>query len=178
MTKWRNVILTLTIVGMVGSVSASTAAQQANNPTVLDTAIALNQQGDFQGQFDTLIAAVQSADMSVADTLSDPEANVTVFAPTDDAFEQIGITPDNVDQLSQEDLTNILLYHVSEYGEMYQGIVQQDNIETLYGENIMIRNEVLVDQTGDESSFVVANVEASNGVIHAIDSVLKPYELG
>jgi len=44
--------------------------------------------------------------------------------------------------------------------------------------NIMIRNEVLVDQTGDESSFVVANVEASNGVIHAIDSVLKPYELG
>jgi len=72
--------------------------------------------------------------MSVADTLSDPEANVTVFAPTDDAFEQIGITPDNVDQLSQEDLTNILLYHVSEDGEMYQGIVQQDNIETLYGE--------------------------------------------
>jgi len=49
MTKWRNVILTLTIVGMVGSVSASTAAQQANNPTVLDTAIALNQQGRLSG---------------------------------------------------------------------------------------------------------------------------------
>jgi len=178
MKEWRYAILTLAVTGLVASVSASNANQQSYDQTVLDRTVALNQQGEFQGQFDTLIAAINSADMSVAETLNDSEADVTVFAPTDGAFEQIGITPDNAGQLSQEDLTNILLYHVSEEAKMYNDIAEQDSLQTLYGESIMVEDGMLVDQTGDQSNFVVANVDASNGVIHAVDSVLKPYSLG
>lgn len=177
MIRWRHVILIVAITGLTTAVSAS-YENQTYDQTVLDRTIALNEQGDFQGQFDTLIAAVQNSDASVAETLNDSEANLTVFAPTDDAFSEAGINPDNVGELSEEDLTNVLLNHVSEERLLYEDLTGRDGVETLYGENITLTNEVITDQTGDESSIVVANIEASNGVIHAVDGVVKPYSLG
>lgn len=177
MITWKHAILTLAFAGLIASVTASYENQHSNTQTILDTTVALNQQGDFEGQFDTLIAAIQNSDISVAETLNDSEQNLTVFAPTDDAFSEIGINPDNVGELSQEDLTNILLYHVSEERKMYNDIAGQDSLRTLYGTDIMVREDLLIDQTGDEASIIVANVYASNGYIHAIDSVLKPYSL-
>jgi len=109
MITWRHAILTLAFAGLIAPVTASYENQQPSTQTILDTTVALNQQGDFEGQFDTLIAAIQNSDMAVAETLNDSEQNLTVFAPTDDAFSELGINPENVTQLSQEDLTNILL---------------------------------------------------------------------
>jgi len=61
---------------------------------------------------------------------------------------------------------------------MYNDVAGQDSLQTLYGEDIAVREDLLVDQTGDEASIIVANVNSSNGYIHAVDSVLKPYSLG
>ena len=177
MITWKHATLTIAFLGLIMPAAASYQDQPSNDQTILEKTISLNQQGDFEGQFDTLIAAVQNADMSVAETLNDSEADLTVFAPTDDAFTEIGINPDNVNEVTQEDLTNVLLYHVSEQRRMYNDIASQDGIQTLQGENITVRDDVLVDQTGDEAGIIVANVNASNGYIHAVDSVLKPYSL-
>ncbi|MFO7711951.1 MAG: fasciclin domain-containing protein [Dehalococcoidia bacterium] len=59
-------------------------------PTIVDVAIAVNSEGPFAGQFDTLIAAVLAADPAVLKTLSG-NGQFTVFAPTDDAFLALGL---------------------------------------------------------------------------------------
>lgn len=61
-------------------------------PTLVDVAIAVNSSGPFAGQFDTLIAAVLAADPAVLQRLS-AKRQSTVFAPTDGAFEALGLTP-------------------------------------------------------------------------------------
>lgn len=63
--RWRNIVLTLALAGLIAPAAASYHDQASNDQTIFDTTVALNQQGDFQGQFDTLIAAIQSSDMAV-----------------------------------------------------------------------------------------------------------------
>ncbi|MHC4258698.1 MAG: fasciclin domain-containing protein [Planctomycetota bacterium] len=78
-------------------------------PSIVDVAIELNSSGDFEGVFDTLIAAVLAADPIVLETL-DGRGQFTVFAPTDDAFADIGQDPNTIGDLDQETLTDILLH--------------------------------------------------------------------
>ncbi len=75
-------------VGLAFSPAAS--AKGPKGPTIVDVAIALNTDGPFAGQFDTLIAAVLAADPIVFDTLSG-NGKLTVFAPTDDAFAALNL---------------------------------------------------------------------------------------
>jgi uncharacterized surface protein with fasciclin (FAS1) repeats len=75
-------------------------------------------------EFTTLLAAVSAADL--VDTLSDPDASLTVFAPTDAAFaaalDALGITAE--DLLADTDLlTSILLYHVIDGAVMAETVV-------------------------------------------------------
>src|SRR5690606_34646019 len=63
-------------------------------------------------EFTTLLAAVQAADPAVLEALSDPEAELTVFAPTDAAFEALGEDTINAVLADQALLSSILLYHV------------------------------------------------------------------
>jgi len=71
----------------------------------------VNSSGPFAGQFDTLIAAVLAADPAVVQRLT-AKRQSTVFAPTDGAFEALGLTPANIGTLDEGALTQILLYHV------------------------------------------------------------------
>ena len=124
------------------------------------------------GRFDTLVAAVVAA--GLADDLSGGEW--TAFAPTDDAFAKLGLTPDNVaSTFSQEELVDILLYHV---------LVGNNSTAQLKG---MLGNVVMANgkQAGlkfyeddvyvnDDSKVIVENVIADNGTIHAVDTVILP----
>ena len=124
------------------------------------------------GRFDTLVAAVVAA--GLADDLSGGEW--TVFAPTDDAFAKLELTPDNVaSAFSQEELVDILLYHV---------LVGNNSTAQLKG---MLGNVVMANgkQAGlkfyedhvyvnDDSKVIVENVIADNGTIHAVDTVILP----
>ncbi|MEF8829095.1 MAG: fasciclin domain-containing protein, partial [Haloarcula sp.] len=86
----------------VGGVGAASAKPPSEGNTIVDVAIAAD-------GFDVLVAAVQEA--GLVDALSG-NRQLTVFAPTDDAFNAAGITVDNVDEVDDEFLLNVLTYHV------------------------------------------------------------------
>jgi transforming growth factor-beta-induced protein len=131
--------------------------------------------------FSILLAAVEAAGLT--DALADPDATLTVFAPTNEAFEAafeaLGITPEELLE-DIETLTAILTYHVlgdvvtSE--DIANAGLEEIPVETLSGEELV----VVVGDDGsvsfkDQTAMVVqADVEADNGVIHVIDAVLLP----
>jgi uncharacterized surface protein with fasciclin (FAS1) repeats len=134
--------------------------------------------------FSTLLAAVQAAGLT--DALADPEATLTVFAPTNEAFEAalaaLGITAEEL--LADTDtLTSILTYHV--LGEVVTssdlaGAGMEEIPETtLTGEELIVTVSDMGVGFADQTAMVAtADVEASNGVIHVIDAVLLPPSLG
>ena len=126
------------------------------------------------GSFTTLTAAVDAA--GLGDALMDPNANLTVFAPTDDAFD--ALPAGQLDALLEdtEALTNLLQYH------LYADTVSSADAIALAGNEIVMANEdsasVSTDEDGNlfinDAQVILADVAASNGVIHAIDKVLIP----
>jgi uncharacterized surface protein with fasciclin (FAS1) repeats len=134
----------------------------------------VNSEGPFAGEFDTLIAAVLAADPAVFDYLT-ANGQRTVFAPTDGAFAALGITPDNVGSLDQGFLTDVLLYHVAHGRRYAEDVVSSDRIRMLDGGFLRQSGGVLTDNLGRESDIIVTDVEAANGVIHAINAVVLPY---
>jgi uncharacterized surface protein with fasciclin (FAS1) repeats len=134
--------------------------------------------------FSTLVTALKAADL--AETFMG-EGEFTVFAPTNDAFAKVPkATLDNL--LKPENKTalqNLLKYHVVS-GEWKADAVMKAinenknayNVTTLQGENIVLSlkdGKVMVkDAKGGVATVVMADVDASNGVIHAIDKVIMP----
>ncbi|HSF94336.1 MAG TPA: fasciclin domain-containing protein [Thermohalobaculum sp.] len=126
------------------------------------------------GQFSTLVAAVGAA--GLAETLKSP-GPFTVFAPTDEAFAKLPagtvetlLKPENKDQL-----VAILTYHVVP-GEMKAGeVVAASQLQTAQGSALDV-----VTSGGDvmvgKSKVIATDIDASNGVIHVIDTVLLPPE--
>ena len=119
----------------------------------------------------TLEAAVIAADL--AGTLSGP-GPFTVFAPTDAAFD--ALPAGTLDALLADpsgDLTDILLYHVVSGSILSTDLNDGDTAPTLLGPNINVGvNMMMVNINGVDVS--VANLTASNGVVHVIDAVLTP----
>lgn len=132
---------------------------------IVETVVALNDGGPFAGQFDTLIAAVTEA--GLIDTLSGTR-QLTVFGPTDEAFEAVlGIGPNDVAGVDDATLSSILTYHVSPGRRYAASVVDASTIPTLNGARIDVEDELI-------GNIVATDVEASNGVVHAIDTVLQP----
>jgi len=120
----------------------------------------------------TLVTAVQAANL--VDALSDQDSSLTVFAPNNSAFSEIQSTVDTLllpENLAQ--LQNVLQYHVVA-SEVFSTDLQDGQVvETLNGETLKVRiinGEVFV----NNSRVIQADIEASNGVVHVIDSVLVP----
>jgi transforming growth factor-beta-induced protein len=123
------------------------------------------------GRFTTLVGLIQDADL--ADALSSDE--LTVFAPTDAAFEELFEVVDP-STLTTEDIAAILTYHVTE-GAIASGDLQaQQDVEMLNGELTLVQSSAAGVVVNGSSNVVVADVEATNGVIHAVDEVLLPEE--
>jgi transforming growth factor-beta-induced protein len=125
------------------------------------------------GRFDTLVAAADAA--GLAPTLAGP-GNFTVFAPTDDAFAALG--QDTINALLADpagELTNILLYHVVGDQLRAEQVATDKYIPTLEGRPLRVgydSNRRLV--LNENTYFLIANIQASNGTIHVIDRVLIP----
>lgn len=122
------------------------------------------------GSFKTLAAALQAANL--VETLKG-EGPYTVFAPTDEAFAKL--PEGTVEALlnDKEALTQILLYHVVS-GKVTSGeVVKLESAKTVEGQEVMIKvseGSVYI----NNSKVTSADVMASNGVIHVIDTVLIP----
>jgi uncharacterized surface protein with fasciclin (FAS1) repeats len=161
-------------VGLAFAPAAS--AKGPKGPSIVDVAIAINSEGPFAGQFDTLIAAVLAADPIVLQTLSG-NGKLTVFAPTDDAFAALGLTPANIGTLDKGFLTQVLTYHVARGERVAADVVPATRIRMLtngflYKES---GSATLVDNLGRNANIIVTDVKAANGVIHAIDAVVLPF---
>ncbi len=171
----RKSLMIMPIVLMLWGLSILVATAAPPGPTVVDVAIAINSvEGLYEGQFDTLIAAVIAADPAVLATLSG-NGQFTVFAPTDDAFAALDITPDNVGDLDQGFLTDVLLYHVARGRRYSTVILASKRIRTLERGFLFQAGGALTDNLGRVANIIVTDVEAANGVIHAIDAVVLPY---
>jgi uncharacterized surface protein with fasciclin (FAS1) repeats len=151
---------------------------QAQQPTpannIVDVAVALNSSGPFAGAFDTLITAVLAADPAVLARLTSKRQS-TVFAPTDDAFAALGLTPQNVGSLPQDFLTDVLAYHVLNGSRDSGEVIESTRLKTTQGGFLRQAGGVLTDNLGREAAIKVTDVGASNGIIHVIDGVVLPY---
>ena len=136
-----------------------------NEPNIVETAIAA-------GDFNTLVAAVQAA--GLLDTLNGP-GPFTVFAPTDDAFAKL--PPGTVDDLllpaNQDQLKDILLYHVVAGEKLAAEVVASASLETVLGPNVAISMQGS-DALVNDATILETDIRTSNGVIHVIDTVLLP----
>lgn len=126
--------------------------------------------------FSTLVDLVTTA--GLADTLSDPDAEFTVFAPTNDAFEKVDEATldalgENTDALAQ-----VLTYHAVAARALSGDLTDGQEIETVEGSIITVNidgDDVTLTTDADQTVNVTAvDIEASNGVIHVIDGVLIP----
>ena len=141
---------------------AASAAMTATIPEVAAAA----------GSFKTLLAAVEAA--GLADELSGA-GPFTVFAPTDEAFAKLPAgTVDTLLQDPQGQLTQILLYHVVSGKVLAADVKDGMEAETLQGSPLKFTVGADGSVKIGDASVVGADVEAGNGVIHVIDSVLLP----
>jgi transforming growth factor-beta-induced protein len=161
MKSKKLLVLLLTVSLMVFGMAGSVYAEEQD---IVD--IAVN-----DGRFTVLVAALQQA--GLVETMQS-EGPFTVFAPTDDAFAALLGTLDiSAEQLlAQPGLADVLLYHVISGQVMSTDLSDGMQAATVGGQNVTISLDggVFI----NDSEVIIADIEASNGVIHVIDSVLVP----
>jgi uncharacterized surface protein with fasciclin (FAS1) repeats len=122
-----------------------------------------------------LTQAVQAT--GLADTLNDPNASYTVFAPANSAFEALPAgTLDQVLADPQGQLTDILTYHVVPQRYDAQGLADAGTVTTVQGTPLTISGEPgsLVIDEQELASVVCGNIPTANGTVFVIDKVLMP----
>ncbi|MXP08570.1 fasciclin domain-containing protein [Pseudoblastomonas halimionae] len=166
------------VVDEDATMTDGTTADAATEGTIVEVA-----QGN--ADFSTLVSAVTSADL--AETLSGT-GPYTVFAPTNAAFDKVpqATRDELMSEAGKADLTNILTYHVVEgdvdAATLMKAIADAGDsgyeITTVNGGTLTAMmdgdNVVLTDAAGNTSTVTMTDVDASNGTIHAIDTVLMP----
>ncbi|OBX26585.1 beta-Ig-H3/fasciclin [Gelidibacter algens] len=153
------------------------AMNETSEPNIVEVAVG-------NENFTTLVAAVKAADL--VETLSGT-GPFTVFAPTNDAFAKLpeGTVETLLKPENKSKLSGILTYHVVsgkfEAAAVIDAIKKNNGkftVDTVNGGAITLSlngdKVMLTDANGGTSTVVMADVAASNGVIHAIDSVVMP----
>ena len=146
---------------LVGSIFAISSLSALAAKDIVDTAVAA-------GNFKTLVVALKTADL--VNTLKG-KGPYTVFAPTDEAFAKIPKADLDALLANKEKLSAVLTYHVVPSKVMAKDVKTGD-VATVNGKTIKIStaNGVVV----NTSKVTATDIDASNGVIHVIDSVLMP----
>jgi uncharacterized surface protein with fasciclin (FAS1) repeats len=163
MIKRMSIWLTIAAFSMGGAAVLKAETHAAHGkPDIVDTAIQA-------GSFKTLVKAVEAA--GLVGTLKG-EGPFTVFAPTDEAFSKL--PSGTLDALLQnpEQLRAVLTYHVVPGRLMAADVVKKSSVPTAQGQALRIdaRDGVKI----ANARVVQADIEAGNGVIHVIDSVMIP----
>ncbi len=151
---------------LLAAVAALALASPAAAADIVDTASA-------NGSFTTLVAAVKAA--GLVDTLKG-QGPFTVFAPTDEAFKKLpaGTVENLLKPENKAQLTKVLTYHVVPGKVMASDVSgKKTTAKTVEG------SAVAIDASGagvkvDNAMVSKADVSASNGVIHVIDTVIMP----
>ena len=150
------------------SAAINRAANSAGNKDIVETAIGA-------GQFNTLVKAVGAA--GLVDTLKGP-GPFTVFAPTDDAFAKLpqGTVESLLKPENRAKLADILTYHVVPGRIVAKQVAELPKVDTVQGSSLLISAEDgYVRLAG--AKVIKADIDASNGVIHVIDTVILPKDI-
>ncbi|PQJ81379.1 fasciclin domain-containing protein [Polaribacter glomeratus] len=191
--KTRNLFMAVAIIGLFATTSCKTSkTEEAKEETVAMVADVVEtvQTPNIVGvaasneNFTTLVAAVKAA--GLVETLSSA-GPFTVFAPTNAAFDKLpeGTVATLLQPENKATLTSILTYHVvaGKFDAAAVVVAIKANngaftVTTVQGgklvASLMDGKVMLKDEKGNMSTVVIADVAASNGVIHAIDSVVMP----
>ncbi len=171
-SQGRKAVRVLLATLFLGAIFAGTARAEAQ-----DAAMEAHQSGKDivetaidAGQFTTLVTALKAA--GLVDTLKGP-GPYTVFAPTDAAFAKI--PADKLQALldDKEALTRVLLYHVVPGRYMASDVAAMEMADTAEGAELPVKSDKSGVSVGS-AKVVGADIVASNGVIHVIDTVLIP----
>jgi uncharacterized surface protein with fasciclin (FAS1) repeats len=149
------------LIGLALSVASTMTFAAKATKDIVDTAVGA-------GNFKTLVAAVQAA--GLVETLKG-KGPFTVFAPTDEAFAKIPKADLDALLKDKAKLTSILTYHVVP-GKVMAKDVKAGDVPTVNGKAIKVTTQggVMV----NNAKVIKTDVAATNGVIHAIDTVIMP----
>jgi uncharacterized surface protein with fasciclin (FAS1) repeats len=155
---------TETVPAPVPAATPEATTSTTEGGTIVDVAIS-------NGSFDTLVAAIQAADLATTLSGTGP---FTVFAPTDEAFAALpqGTLEKLLLPKNKEALAKILTYHVVS-GEVLSSDIKAGAVATVEGEEVDIA-VAAGKVTVNTATVTQPDVTASNGVIHVIDTVLLP----
>lgn len=146
--------------------STETMAKPVATKTIVETAIG-------NGSFNTLVAAVKAADLVATLSSAGP---FTVLAPTDAAFAKLpaGTVESLVKPENKSKLAAILTYHVIAGKVPAATVVTLKEASTVEGSKIAIEFKDGAVILNGNTKVIITDVHCSNGVIHAIDTVLMP----
>ena len=182
--SFASLLVVLILVLAACAPAATPTAAPTDEPTPAPTAteivipvtapLSIVDLASADGRFTTLIAAVKAA--GLVDTLSG-EGPFTVFAPTDEAFAKLaaGTVEDLLKPENKDLLVKILTYHVLAGNYAAADVSSMTESKTVQGNPVDFaakNGNVFV----NDAQVVAADVMASNGVIHAIDTVLMPQD--
>ncbi len=166
----RFAAIQIAVLAFIGLATATSEAghhkeKMSKSQDIVDVAVAA-------GQFNTLAAALEAA--GLVDTLKG-DGPFTVFAPTDAAFAALPegtvenlLKPENKDQLIA-----VLTYHVVPGKVTSSEVINLDKAKTVNGAEVSI--DVAMGKVRiDDATVVTTDIDASNGVIHVIDTVILP----
>ena len=148
--------------------SMTTTQEETAETTMTNQNIVEVAQG--AGGFTTLLAAAEAAGLVSTLTGDGP---YTVFAPTDEAFNKLPAGTVEALLKDKEKLTQILTYHVVPGKVMAKDVVTLTSTTTVQGQDVKVKVDngtVMI----NDATVVTTDIEASNGVIHVIDTVLMP----
>ena len=139
------------------------APARAGEKDIVDTAVAA-------GSFTTLAKLLTDAGLVATLKGAGP---FTVFAPTDEAFAKVPKATLEALGKDKEKLKAVLTYHVVPGAVMAADVVKLKEAKTVQGQSVKIGSmggKVMI----DNAHVIKADIKASNGVIHVIDSVILP----
>jgi len=155
----------LGVLALMLGVAGSVKAEMVPDKDIVEIAASA-------GSFKTLVAAVQAA--GLVDALKG-QGPLTVFAPTDEAFEKLpaGTVENLLKPENKDKLIAVLTYHVVPGRVTASEVVNLDSAKTINGRSLKItaqEGKVMI----DGAHVTAIDIMASNGVIHVIDSVVLP----
>ncbi|MBD0831977.1 fasciclin domain-containing protein [Aestuariibaculum sediminum] len=159
---------------------AAKAAPKKGDKSIAQTAI------DIEGEFTELVKALmyvdKELDAGLVNLFLNGSDQFTVFAPTDEAFNTLygALEVEGIDELPAQLVLDVLKYHVTTGRRASNSVVPKNGMRTietlLMDATFNVYNDLSIMAIGNMANIVTADVSASNGIIHVIDTVILPIE--
>ena len=172
-----------------GTVHVIDKVMLATGVDIVQSAIALQSANVFTSpELSYLVEAVVYTDLVDALTASSGSPSFTVFAPTDQAFLDLGTAlgltftqPSDIRQLPVETVRTVLLNHVVADGGKFTSELNAGSVTPLGGDDLTLGNFTNgtltvtgVGNGGNAANMAIPDVQTTNGIVHVIDRVLLP----